>query len=114
MDGGAWRATVHGVSKSWTQMNDYPCHIHPGGHFTLVGDWDFLKDTIPGCVPGCSVLSKSLRPCGLQPARLLFPWDSPGKNTGVGCHFLHGEGIFTTQGSNLLLLHWQAGSLPVR
>ena len=29
-----------------------------------------------------------LRPHGLQPARLLCPWDSPGKNTGVGCHFL--------------------------
>ena len=28
-----------------------------------------------------------LRPHGLQPARLLCPWDSPGKNTGVGCHF---------------------------
>ena len=38
--------------------------------------------------------------------------DSPGKNTGVGCHaFL--QGIFLTQGSNLQLLHWQADSLPL-
>ena len=29
-----------------------------------------------------------LQPHGLQPARLLCPWDFPGKNTGVGCHFL--------------------------
>ena len=29
-----------------------------------------------------------LQPHGLQPARLLCPWDSPGKNIGVGCHFL--------------------------
>ena len=29
-----------------------------------------------------------LRPHGLDPARLLSPWDVPGKNTGVGCHFL--------------------------
>ena len=29
-----------------------------------------------------------MRPHGLQPTRLLRPWDSPGKNTGVGCHFL--------------------------
>ena len=36
----------------------------------------------------CSVVSDSLRPHGLQPARLLCPSDSPGKNTGVGCHFL--------------------------
>ena len=28
------------------------------------------------------------RPHGLQPARLLSPWDFPGKNTGVGCHLL--------------------------
>ena len=32
-------------------------------------------------------MSNSLRPHGLQPTRLLCPWDSPGKNTGVGCHF---------------------------
>ena len=34
-----------------------------------------------------SVLSDSVT-CGLQPARLLCPWNSPGKNTGVGCHSL--------------------------
>ena len=34
------------------------------------------------------VVSDSWRPCGLQPARLLRPWDFPGKNTGVGCHCL--------------------------
>ena len=44
-----------------------------------------------------------------------FPGDSPGKNTGVGCHALL-EGIFLTQGSNpylLCLLPWQAGSVPL-
>ena len=41
-------------------------------------------------------------------ARLLFPWDSPWKNTGVGCHFLL-QGIFPSQGSNVCLLC--AGSL---
>ena len=62
-----------------------------------------------------SVVSDSLQPCGLQPSRLPRPWDSPGKNTEVGCHFLL-QGIFPTQGWNLLLLHllhWQAGSLPL-
>ena len=58
-----------------------------------------------------SVVSNSLQPHGLQPARLLCPWDSPGKNTGVGCHSLL-QGFFPTQGSNPHLLHWQAGSLP--
>ena len=47
-----------------------------------------------------------------EPARLLCPWDCPGKNTRVGCHFLL-QGIFPTQGSNLCLLDWQAGSLPL-
>ena len=47
-----------------------------------------------------SLLSeRSLRPHGLQPARPLCPWDSPGKNPGVGCQFLL-QGIFPTQGSN--------------
>ena len=46
---------------------------------------------------------------GLQPTRLLCPWDFPGKNTGAGCHFLL-QGICLTQGSNPHLLHWQMGS----
>ena len=62
------------------------------------------------CVCVCSVMSDSLRPHGLWPARLFCPWNFPGKNTGVGCCFLS-QGIFLTQGSNLPLLHWQADSL---
>ena len=56
-----------------------------------------------------------MRPHRRQPTRLPHPWDSPGKNTGVGCHALL-QGIFLTQGSNprlLCLLHWQVGSLPL-
>ena len=33
-------------------------------------------------------MSDSVQPHRRQPTRLLCPWDSPGKNTGVGCHFL--------------------------
>ena len=51
-----------------------------------------------------SVVSNSWQPHGLQFTRLLHPWDSPGKNTGVGCHFLL-QGIFPTQGSNPGLPH---------
>ena len=40
----------------------------------------------------CSVMSDSSRPHGLQPSRLLSPWDFPGKSTGMGCHcLLHWE-----------------------
>ena len=42
-------------------------------------------------------------PMDLQPAKLLCPWDSPGKNTGVGYHSLL-QGIFLTQEWNLGLL----------
>ena len=54
----------------------------------------------------------TLRPDALLPARLLCPWDSPGKNTGVGCYALL-QGIFQTQRSSRprdRTLQWQAGS----
>ena len=60
-------------------------------------------------------MSDPVRPHRPQPTRLLCPWDSPGKNIGVGYYFLL-QGIFPTQGSNPCLLHllpWQAGSLPL-
>ena len=40
------------------------------------------------CCEVASVVSESVRPHRRQPTRLPCPWDSPGKNTGVGCHFL--------------------------
>ena len=49
-----------------------------------------------------SVMSNSLQPHGLQPTRLFCPWNFPGKNTGLGCHFLL-QGIFPVQGLNP---HW--------
>ena len=49
----------------------------------------------------CSVVSDSWLH---WPAKLLCPWNSPGKNTGVGCHSLL-QGIFPTRGSNLGLRH---------
>ena len=52
----------------------------------------------------CSVMSNSLQPRGLQPTRILHPWDFPGKSTGVGCHFLL-QRIFPTSGLNPGLPH---------
>ena len=40
------------------------------------------------CCKSCQAVSDSGRPNRWQPTRLPRPWDSPGKNTGVGCHFL--------------------------
>ena len=49
------------------------------------------------CMCACSVVSDSLLPHGLQPTRLICPWNFTGKITGVGCHFLLLR-IFLTQG----------------
>ena len=49
-------------------------------------------------------MSSSLRSHGLKPTRFLCPWNSPGKNTGMGCHSLL-QVILLTQGSSLGLLH---------
>ena len=51
-----------------------------------------------------SVRSSSLWPYGPWPTRLLCPWDSPGKNTGIDCHFLL-QGIFPTWRLNLGFLY---------
>ena len=50
-----------------------------------------------------SVVSDSVRPHRRQPTRLPRPWDSPGKNTGVGCHFLlHGKTISLVKSKSIL------------
>ena len=56
------------------------------------------------CCSVASVMSDYVQHYGLQPARLLCPWYSPGKSTGVGCHALF-QVIFPTQGLNPGLLH---------
>ena len=76
MDREAWRAAAHGVAKSQTWPSDWT-------------DWLPLLSHVPvywGCMQACqvtSVISNSLLPYGPKPSRLLCPWDSPGKNTGV-------------------------------
>ena len=65
---------------------------------------------LPMCVSHSVVLDSS-QPRGLQSTRLLCPWNSSGKNTGVGCHFLL-QGIFPIQESNPGLLHCRQTFLP--
>ena len=62
--------------------------------------WNIVK------VKSHSIMSDSLQPHELLPARLLCPWNFPGQNTGVGNHSLL-QGIFPTQGSNPDLLHYR-------
>ena len=73
------------------------------------GSVDFYLLSLDAVLLSCavlshSVMSNSLRPHGLQSARLLCPRNSPGKNTRMGCHALL-QGIFPTQGPNPCLLH---------
>ena len=87
------------------------------GRVTPWGAWGQAGFPMPASsVLSSSVMSSSLRPYGLWPARLLCPSGSPGKNPGVGCHALLLQGIFPTQGSTphlLHLLHEQTVSLAL-
>ena len=56
------------------------------------------------CACVCTQSRLTLQPHELYLARLLCPWNSPGRNTGAGCHSLP-LGIFPTQGWNSSLLH---------
>ena len=67
------------------------------------GAWNSIGIAV--CVRSVtSVVSDSSQHYRLWPSRFLCPWDSPGKNTGVGCYALP-QGIFLTQGSNPCLPH---------
>ena len=66
-----WSEKERGLPVLLT-LSLYHCYIRKNSHCCLVP----------------SVVSDSVRPLRLQPTRLHCPWDSPGKNTGVGCHFL--------------------------
>ena len=74
------------------------CHYSPLEHASRQSRWKFFY---------CCLVQLFWGP--MKPTRLLCPRDSPGKNTGVGCHFLL-WGIFLSQGLHLCLLHWQADS----
>ena len=56
----------------------------------------------------CSVVSNPQRPHGLQPSRLLCPWDFPGKSTGVGCQhtYIKSYKYFTSSGRPVSSLLW--------
>ena len=69
-----------------------PVHLCPS--LSSEQAWGFIKvSLLPAAAAAAaakpaSVVSDSVGPHRWQPTRLHRPWDSPGKNTGVGCHFL--------------------------
>ena len=80
----------------------------------LISHWKVtcLTFTVIVTIWRCSALCCSLQPHGLKPSSLLCPWVYPGKNTGVGCHFLL-QGILQTQGLTPHLLYWLVDSLAL-
>ena len=84
---------------------------HPFSRIKILSKYNLIHilssvNLVCGCVSR-SVVSDFLQPHGLQPARLICPWNSSGMNTGVDCHSLL-QRIFPTQGTNPGLLHcWQ-------
>ena len=102
---------VHGITKSRTWSNSLT-------HRKPVTKWYACihAQSLQLCSTLCDPVDGS--PPGSSHQRFWDLWcirDSPGKNTGVGCHSLL-QGIFLTQGLNphlLHLLHWQVGSSPL-
>jgi len=139
MDRGKRKATVHGAAKSWTQLKWLSTHvvfvfvwlillsIKPS-NFIHVVENDRISFLISEqysimymcmyiyvylCVCAFSVTqscSTICDPMGCSLPGSSVHGDSPGKNTGVGCHFLL-QGIFPTQELNPHFLHWQVDSL---
>ena len=54
----------------------------------MANHFSILASRTPCVRVSCLVMSDSVQPHRLQSTRPLHPWDSPGKNSGVGCHFL--------------------------
>ena len=113
IDREAWRAAIHEVAKSRTWLSDWSdtLLVHPLTNLIFL--WlnflnmqNYNNSHIYIIEYSClvaSFMSDSLWPHGLQPTRLLCPWDFSGKNIGMGCHFLL-QRIFLTQGLNLCFL----------
>ena len=76
----------------WSSQSWLPPCLFQDSHFITPGGEDILltwKLTLAAAAAAKSLQScPTLWPHRWQPTRLHRPWDSPGKNTGVGCHFL--------------------------
>ena len=108
-----WFACVR-MGKSTSCPEHLPLSVRAAGHTRRLSAPVCALLTFPSW-PVCagvlshSVVSGSLWPHGLQPARFLCLWNFPGKNIGVGCYFLL-QGIFLTHGWKPRLLHRQVDS----
>ena len=100
MDRGAWWGIVHGVARVRHELVTFTLtHIHTHTHTYTHTYIVFI------C---CYLVTKSCptlcNPVDHNPPG--YPWDSPGKNTRVGCHFLL-QGVFPTHGSTHICIEKQ-------
>ena len=137
MDRGAQQATVHGLTKSWTQLSRAQCEFYDFGikytyEFGSL-NWRQCESTLEEDQNSYNIIlyilmminddeSRSVVSDSLQPHGLQSPWNSPGQNTGVGSLSLL-QGIFPTQGLNpdlpncrwiLYQLSYQGSPSPVQ
>ena len=99
--GGLLSMGSHRVGNDWSDLAAAAADI-----IILCVQTNNLRHPTAVChVLNCFSVSNSVRPYGLWSPRLLSPWDSPGKNTGVGCHSLL-QRIFPIQGSNASYVSW--------
>ena len=93
--------------KMWSLNHWTAREVSPENFLLTMRPWKWKLSVL--------VMSDSLWPHGLEPTRLLRPWNFAGKSTGVGCHLLL-QRFFPTQGLNpfpFSLLRWQEHSLPL-
>ena len=139
MDGGAWWAAVCGVATSQTWLSNFTFTVHfhalekeMATHYSVLA-WRIPGTAEPGGLPSTGLhrvrhdwsdlaaaaaaagkdymntFFLSLQLHGLEPARLLCSWNSPGKNTGMGSRSLLQE-VILTQELNPGLLHCESES----
>ena len=118
MDRGYWQATIHGVTKRQVQLRMHALPLH---NLELYLDWHYTSESMGlrfdyVCSGTCNLYLEKWKKVKVKLLSHVWlfatpwtvasqaPWDSPGKNTRVDCHFFL-QGIFLTQGSNLGL--WQ-------
>ena len=87
-----WTQFIQVLANAYNKMNCWVCKHFLLGATELTFVW-FLYDEFVcflaySVIAAASFMSNSVRPHRRQPIRLPRPWDSPGKNNGVGCHFL--------------------------
>ena len=100
---------IHGVVKSWIRLSDWlalsiSLILSDVDHFSYVY-WSLLfllwRNVCCCCCQVTSVVSNSMWPPKRKPTRLPLPWDSPSKNTGVGCLFFSNAWKWKVKGKSL-------------